>query len=241
VGLHLGSWTIDALDAPTLARFWEELLGWPRLSTDDNGVALVPQLPPTLGQGFMLYAKHGTGPKRHKNRAHLDLRGPAQQAMVAGAIELGAQPVDVGQGDDVSWEVLADPEGNEFCILAGPADEPAVEGWVLDANDLDTVAGFWAELLGWDEVDRGDDEVLLRDPAGAAHDLLILWSPDPKQGKNRVHPDLFPDGPGEDARQAEVGRALDLGATRADIGQGDVPWSVLADPEGNEFCILLPG
>lgn len=239
MGLQLGWWTIDALDASALAHFWEQLLSWPQLFTNDSGVALVPQLPPTLGQGFLLYAEHETGPKRHKNRAHLDLRGPDQQAMVAHAIELGAEPVDVGQGDDVSWEVLADPEGNEFCILAGPADERVVEGWVLDANDLDTVAGFWAELLGWDEVDRDEDEVQLRDPVGVAHELLVLRSPDPKQGKNRVHPDLFPDAPGEDARQAEVVRALDLGSTYADIGQGDAPWSVLADPEGNEFCILL--
>ena len=241
MGLQLGWWTVDALDAPALARFWEGLLGWPRLFTDDSGVALVPELPPTLGRGFLLYADHGTGPKQHKNRAHLDLRGPDQAALVARAIELGAAPVDVGQGDDVSWEVLADPEGNEFCILAAPADEPSVEEWVLDANDVERVAGFWASLLGWEVVDSDDAAIELRDPARTADGLLILRTTDEKRGKNRVHPDLFPDQPGEEARQAEVERALSLGATRADIGQGDVQWSVLADPEGNEFCVLLPG
>lgn len=199
MGLQLGWWTIDALDASTLASFWEELLGWPRLFTDDTGVALVPALPPTLGQGFLLYADHGTGPKQQKNRAHLDLRGPDQQAMVDRALELGATRSDIGQGE-VSWQVLADPEGNEFCILAGPADRPEVEQWTLDAGDVDLLAGFWAELLGWEEVDRDEDSVQLRDPAGDGHDLLILSTPEPKHGKNRVHPDLFPDRPGEEAR-----------------------------------------
>jgi catechol 2,3-dioxygenase-like lactoylglutathione lyase family enzyme len=240
MGLQLGWWTLDALDAPRLARFYEGLLGWQRLFDDDTGVALVPTLPPVLGQGLLLYAEHGTGPKEHKNRAHLDLRGVDQRAMVAQALELGASRADIGQGE-VSWEVLTDPEGNEFCILAGPADGPEVEAWALDANDVDLLARFWAELLGWEEVEREEGFVHLRDPAGDADALQIIWSPDPKRSKNRLHPDLFPDRPGEEARAEETARALDLGATRADIGQGEVSWTVLADPEGNEFCILLPG
>lgn len=238
--LQLGWWTIDAMDAPAAARFWQRLLGWERLFDDDTGIALVPELPPTLGQGFLLYADHGTGPKQHKNRAHPDLRGPDQEAMVTRALELGATRADIGQGES-SWEVLADPEGNEFCVLAGPGERPEVDAWTLDANDVEATARFWAHLLGWEEAERDEDSVLLRDPAGIADDLLILWTPDPKRSKNRVHPDLFPDESGEDARLAEVERALDLGASRADIGQGDVSWSVLADPEGNEFCVLLPG
>lgn len=241
MGLRLGWWVIDAQDGEMLASFYEELLGWPRLFSDASGVALVPSLPPVLGRGFLLYTEHTTGPKRFKNRAHLDLRGADQEAMVARALELGASRVDIGQGE-VSWEVLADPEGNEFCILGSSAAAPEVEAWALDANDVEAQARFWSELLGWEEVDRDEDSVQLRDPDGEAHDLLILWTPDPKRGKNRVHPDLFPDADPEDevAREREVERVLDLGATRADIGQGDVPWAVMADPEGNEFCILRP-
>ena len=93
------------------------------------------------------------------------------------------------------------------------------------------------------EADARDAEsVRLRDPAGIGDDLLILHTPDHKMVKNRVHPDLIPDGePGDEAtREREIQRVLDLGGWHADIGQGDVGWSVMADPDGNEFCILKP-
>lgn len=240
MGLRVGWWTLDALDSERLAGFYGQLLGWQRLFTNEEGVALVPALPPVLGQGLLLYADHGTGAKQHKNRAHPDVRGPGQGVMVDRALELGARRLDIGQGD-VTWAVLADPEGNEFCVLDGSAPQPVVATWTLDANDVDTVARFWMALLDWEVADRDARSVQLRDPAGQADDLLILWTPDPKRGKNRLHPDLFPDRPDEPARAAEVERALGLGAARADIGQGEVSWEVLADPEGNEFCILLPG
>lgn len=243
MGLRLGWWVIDALDDELLPRFYEELLGWPRLFTDASGVALVPELPPVLGRGFLLYTDHTTGPKRFKNRAHVDLRPADQDALVARALGLGATHADIGQGEP-SWVVLADPEGNELCILSSDAVEgdAQVDAWTLDANDMGRIGEFWAGLLGWDEVDRDEDSIRLRDPAGEAHDLLIQEVPDPKRDKNRIHPDLIPDGePGDpDAISGEVARALDLGATAADIGQGEVSWSVMADPEGNEFCILRP-
>lgn len=247
MGVRIGWWTVDVQDAQALARFYEELLGWPRLFEDpDEGVALVPAMPPTPGQGMLLYAHHGSGPKQVKNRAHLDLRPTDQAAAVARALSLGATPVDLGQRQQ-TWEVLADPEGNEFCLLSsGDGDGPngiGIDAWVLDANDKARVAAFWQTFLAWDEAGRDADSVLLRDPAGSAPDLLIAQTDQPKTVKNRVHPDIVPDGTRGDelARPREVQRALDLGATPADIGQGDVGWTVMADPEGNEFCVLAPG
>ncbi|MDX1620967.1 MAG: VOC family protein [Nitriliruptorales bacterium] len=242
MAVRLGWWVIDTLDGERLADFYETLLGWPRLFTSDEGIALVPSMPPVLGQGFLLYTEHGTGEKTFKNRAHPDFRPPDAGAMVERALELGATNADIGQGP-VDWSVFTDPEGNEFCVLSsGDVDQPEIDAFTLDSNDLDVLAPFWSSLLGWDEVARDHDSVRLRDPSGDAHDLLLLESPDEKAGKNRVHPDLIPvaDPDDPEAREREASRVLELGGSHADIGQGDVPWSVMADPEGNEFCILSP-
>ncbi len=108
----------------------------------------------------------------------------------------------------------------------------------IDAADPRVLANFWSKLLGyWVEFDS-EEEVAIEahDEAGPA--VLFVKVPDTKRGKNRVHLDLNPDD-----QRAEVERALTLGAREVDIGQDadpDATWKVLADPEGNEFCILTP-
>jgi catechol 2,3-dioxygenase-like lactoylglutathione lyase family enzyme len=246
VALTIGWWTLDVTDAPALAPFYEQLLGWHRLFEDPReGIALVP--PGDLvwgGHGLLLYAEHTTGPKSGKNPAHPDLRPADQAASVERALALGARRVDVGQGA-AEWEVLADPEGNELCILAadGTVEEGlVVECWALDVADVDRAARFWGELLGWEVVERDDDGARLRDPARTAVPLDLFAVPDARAGKNRVHPDLIPAGEEGDREslRREVERALTLGAHRVDIGQGDATWEVLVDTEGNELCILGP-
>jgi predicted enzyme related to lactoylglutathione lyase len=107
-----------------------------------------------------------------------------------------------------------------------------IESLVIDAHDPAVLASFWERVLGWRRTHDDPDEVILQDADGP--ELLFGRSSDDKVGKNRLHLDLRPDD-----QTVEVERVLALGATRADIGQGDdVPWVVLADPEGNEFCIL---
>jgi predicted enzyme related to lactoylglutathione lyase len=106
----------------------------------------------------------------------------------------------------------------------------------VDCTDPARLAAFWAEVLDYKHAYAEGDSVAIeaRDETGPA--LLFLRAPDPKRVKNRLHFDL---APGD--QDAEVERILELGATRVDIGQGedpDVTWVVLADPEGNEFCIL---
>ncbi len=111
----------------------------------------------------------------------------------------------------------------------------------IDAHDPDRLAAFWQEALGWRRTFDSPDEVALEPPAGSpqdgvAPDLLFLRVPDERAGKNRLHLDLRPDD-----RDAEVARLESLGATRTDVGQGDTAsWVVMADPEGNEFCVLRP-
>ena len=107
----------------------------------------------------------------------------------------------------------------------------------IDSRDPHRLAEFWAAVLEWRiQEDADDDAVELADPEGGPTTLLFIAVPEPKTVKNRLHIDVNP----RDREQAEeVERVLALGATRADVGQGDdVSWVVLADPEGNEFCIL---
>ncbi|WP_436495764.1 VOC family protein [Actinokineospora sp. HUAS TT18] len=111
---------------------------------------------------------------------------------------------------------------------------------VVSSLDPTAQARFWGDLLGWGISFADGEEVDLQAPDGDGWrmDLVFVPVPEPKAGKNRVHLDL------SSATQADrdrtVARALDLGARHADIGQGDTPWVVLADPEGNEFCVLEP-
>ena len=106
--------------------------------------------------------------------------------------------------------------------------------WVaFDCKDPVALARFWAEVLGFEIEADSDDEIFLHPKNGVGPNVMFLKVPDEKVVKNRLHFDLRPDD-----QAAEVERVLALGATRVDIGQGDVTWEVLADPEGNEFCIL---
>ena len=108
---------------------------------------------------------------------------------------------------------------------------------VIDCGDPESLAGFWCDVLEWRVVDRDDDgavEIGGRDQA----DVTMLFEPvqEPKQVKNRVHIDLNPSAPSDQA--TELDRLVGLGARPVDVGQRDETWIVLADPEGNEFCLL---
>ena len=108
----------------------------------------------------------------------------------------------------------------------------------IDAGDPSGLASFWEAALGWRRTHETDDEVVLEPPEGAVGDgllpdLLFARVPEHKAGKNRLHLDLRPED-----QDAEVARLLELGAHAVDVGQGEVSWVVLADPEGNELCVL---
>jgi hypothetical protein len=116
-----------------------------------------------------------------------------------------------------------------------------IQSVVIDSHDCELLARFWSDAIGWRITYQSDDEWVLEPPEGSpandvAPDILFVKVPDDKTTKNRLHLDLRPKDQG-----FEVERILGLGATRVDIGQSDeVTWVVLADPEGNEFCILAP-
>jgi hypothetical protein len=107
------------------------------------------------------------------------------------------------------------------------------EQTIVDARDPAGLGRWWAEALGWVVVNDASDEYEIRPGRDRVPGLLFVPVPEAKTGKNRLHLDFRPVD-----RDAEVERLLALGATRADVGQGEHSWVVLADPEGNEFCVL---
>ncbi|MFE4964234.1 VOC family protein [Streptomyces sp. NPDC056660] len=176
-----------------------------------------------------------------KNRVHLDLATPSaahQAELVARLRALGATPADVGQGD-VPWTVLADPDGNEFCVLEpreSYRDTQPIAAVVVDCADPRAMARFWDEATDWTLHRVTDGHAVLRSAKGVGPYLEFLRKPGVKTLPDRVHLDLAP-CPSDD-QEAEVTRLRALGAADLDLGQDDVSWRCLTDPDGHEFCVL---
>jgi predicted enzyme related to lactoylglutathione lyase len=235
-----------AVDSPKpsrTARFWADVLGW-QADQDQDMASIEPAGfrypdPAAIPLAFLPVPE----PKTGKNRVHLDLATESladQQAEVERLIALGATRVDIGQGD-VPWVVLADPDGNEFCVL-GPDPSFAWTGRygdiVLDCVNPAAVADMWQLATGFQRVEENAEAIILRSPHRTGPFLVLLKVPDKKIVKNRIHLDVAPE-PGEDQAGAAA-RLRAAGAIPVDIGQRDVSWQVFADPEGNEFCLLTP-
>jgi len=229
----------DANDPLRLARFWAEALRWNLGEETDGVVSLVPTDNTTFAIDFAPVPEQKVG----KNRIHLDLTTTSiddQTETVARLVELGARHIDVGQAPDDDHVVLADPEGNEFCIIEPTNNFLSTCGRFgsINCDRTPDVGYFWSKALGWPLVWDQDEETAIRAPDGTGP--FITWGPPaaPKVGKNRLHLDIAP--PENVDQHVEVDRLVSLGATRIDIGQGDVSWVVMADPDGNEFCVLSP-
>ena len=228
---------IDAHDPHRLARFWSGVLGWELHDDPRRGIALEPN----DDTGFGIRFQPTLEPKTEQNQLHFDLTStsPADQRQtVAKALALGARHIDIGQRPEEEHVVLADPEGNEFCVIEPGNDFLAGCGFLgaLACDGSQAVGYFWSRVLGWPLVWDQDQETAIRSPHGGPK---ITWGGPPlkpKTGKYRLHFDLAPPVGGD--QRAEVERLLSLGATRIDIGQGAVDWVVLADPDGHEFCVL---
>jgi Glyoxalase-like domain len=115
---------------------------------------------------------------------------------------------------------------------------------IVNCHEPGRLAEFWAAALGWRITVRADHEWGIEPPEGSREDsvvadMLFIRVPEDKAGFNRLHIDLRPTGDAPD-QAAEVARLEELGAVRVDVGQGQVSWTVMADPEGNEFCVLAP-
>ena len=238
--LRLVALCFDANDPVGLTRFWAEALHWEIADETHDEIGLVP----TDDTRFRILFLSVPEQKSGKNPIHLDLTTTSiadQTGTVARLIELGARHIDIGQRPDEGQVVLADPEGNELCVI-----EPE-NSFLADCGRLGSitcdgsreVGYFWSEALGWPLVWDQDEETAIHAPDGTGP--FITWGGPPlapKIGKNRLHLHIAPPGHGD--QRAEVDRLVSLGATRIDIGQGDVSWVIMADPDGNEFCVLSP-
>ncbi len=238
---RLSNVVVDAADPSALAQFWADLLSWEVTHADDEEV--VVNAPPDDGWDLNLVFVPVTDAKVTKNRVHLDLASQSpdhQMAQVRHALSVGARRVDIGQ-HNVPWVVLSDPEGNEFCVLDTRPEylsTGAVAAIVVDALNPLRLAEFWAAATGWPIVLTTDATASLRSPTARGPWLEFIPTKHPHEVKNRVHLDVAPFL--ADDHWAETTRMLELGARKIDIGQGSVPWHVMADPEGNEFCVLTP-
>lgn len=245
MALRLVQANIKARDDSALGRFWAEALGW-GVSSEGPGVTnLEPEgFAWPDPSAFYLDIVTVPDPETVKYRAHLELAttSAAHQTELVGRLrKLGATPADAGQGD-VPWTDLADPEGNMFRVLEPREiyqDTGPIAAVVVDCADPRAMARFWDEAVDWTLHDVTDDHALLRSAEGVGPYLEFLRTPEVKTVWNRLHLDLLPDP--VDDKEAEAARLRTLGATEIDLGQGDVPWTVLADPEGNQFCVLGRG
>jgi predicted enzyme related to lactoylglutathione lyase len=241
---RLFSVVFDAGDPARLGRWWAEALDWPVTFESPDEVVVEPADNEATEAMPALVFVPVSDPKVGKNRVHLDLASDSsdhQRAQVERLVGLGATHVDIGQRD-VPWVVLADPEGNELCVLE-PRDRYRARGplaaIVVDAVEPDTLARFWTEATGWPIGSRSEMVVSLFRPGDLLPDLDFGRTAVPKTVKNRIHLDVAPFA-GDD-HDADVERLIAFGASPVDVGQGaDVSWVVLADPEGNEFCVLRP-
>jgi hypothetical protein len=207
---------IDAADPSSLARFWSAALGWPITFEEPDEVVIEPPPDDATQRGQLpLVFVPVDDPKTTKNRIHLDLASSSaehQAALVSQLEELGARRLDIGQGE-VSWVVMADPEGNELCVVshagsvgADPAsafgDLHPVAAVVVDCDDPQSLASFWSAAAGWPVLGHDDIHVWLRDPAANGPYLDLRVTDDPKTAKLRVHLDVAPHP--TDAQPAEL-------------------------------------
>lgn len=197
------------------------MLGW-EVADEPGEITLVP----SDDTGFRICFLPTQEPTAGPNQMHFDLTSTSledQQLTVENALRLGARHIDIGQRPEEGHVVLADPDGNEFCVIGPDNTFLADCGFIgaLACDGSQEVGYFWSEALGWPLVWDQDQETAIRSPAGGPK---VTWGGPPlmpKTGKNRLHFDLAPTVQG--GQQPEVDRLVSLGATRIDIGQSEVP------------------
>jgi catechol 2,3-dioxygenase-like lactoylglutathione lyase family enzyme len=223
----------DAHDPARLGHFWAAVLG--RVVQDASG-ALLPGGETQLSLRFVPGFAQKLGP----NRMHLHLTSTDladQQHTVATALRLGARHLDVGQLPEEEHVVLADPEGNEFCVIEPGNTFLAGCGLLgeLACDGSREVGVFWSNALGWPLVWDQDQQTAVQSPHGGTK---IAWGGPPlapRVGRDRQRIDLVTvDG----EQSAEVDRLVSLGATRLETAEGVA--LALADPDGNKFSLLAP-
>ena len=211
---------IDALDVSAVEGFWSNTLGLRVEALDDGDSVLCGETPQDT-----IWVNLVPEGKQVKNRVHLDVRSTSLEPFSA-LEQLSAE----GQ---FPWTVFADPEGNEFCVFV--ADEGRKQGLkdvVVDAVDPPTMAAWWADVLGG-ALGHQDDYSHVDDIAGSPVESMdFVRVPEPKTVKNRIHWDVtLTEG-------STVDDLVSAGATVLRARDQEIDWTIMADPEGNEFCVF---
>ena len=212
---------IDAVDAPRLGAFWASALGLEVKTLDDGYLVLSGPTP-----RHAVWINQVPEPVTVKQRVHFDVH----TGSVGDLLALGATPLDL---ESFRWKVLRDPEGGELCAFErAEVPEQRLYALVVDVADPPRIATWWAELLGG-VVKHDQESSWLEGVPGMPFDgILFQGVPEPKTVKNRIHwdvtvPDLAP--------------LLDHGARVVRRRDDEIGWTVMADPEGNEFCAFEEG
>jgi hypothetical protein len=223
---------LDAADGGVVGRFWSAALGLPlRMHHDGDADVHGPPLD-------RLWINQVPEAKVAKNRVHLDVYGRSVDALV----DLGATML----ADHERWQVMADPEGNELCLFPDPGPEPApgtagpgsppVRPFALCVDSAEPVAlaAWWAEVLGGTLGDGPDGTPRWIHGAAGMPEMTFKCVPvdDARVAKNRCHWDVT---------TKDLGLLTAAGATVLRARDDEIRWTVMADPQGNEFCAFTPG
>ncbi len=211
---------IDALDVTALEDFWSSTLGLRREVLDDGDSVLQGAVPQDT-----VWVNLVSEAKQVKNRVHLDVW--------AASLEPFAGLEQLSRDGEIPWTVFADPEGNEFCVfLEDQQRQHRLKDIGVDAVDPRAIAAWWAEVFGA-TLCQQDDYFHVDDIAGAPIESMdFVRVPEAKTVKNRVHWDVV----------LTAGSTIDdlvaAGATVLRSQDEEIGWTVMADPEGNEFCVF---
>ena len=211
---------IDAVDAAALGRFWAGVLRL-ELQLQDGGDAMLVGPTPR----HTVWITTVPEPVTVKQRMHLDVLADSVDDVVA----LGGGVVDA---ESFPWTVMKDIEGGELCVFKARPDRPAgLMEIVVDTSDAPRISTWWAEVLGTESKDHEHGYSYIEPvPEAPIESLVFVPVPEPKTVKNRIHIDVT---------TADVQLLVDAGARLLRAQDAEIGWSVLADPDGNEFCAFV--
>jgi hypothetical protein len=217
---------VDVVDPGVMGPFWAETLGLQSKRLDDGDVLLEG---PTPEQRVWLNAV--AEPVTAKQRVHLDVHAESSDEVLA----RGATPLDT---ESFRWDILRDPEGGELCVFSPRDEQSEVPSYklyeiVIDSADPTSIATWWHGVLGGELGGNPEKGWAWLDqvPQVPFENLVFVKVPEPKTVKNRVHWDVDID---------DLQALVDHGATVLRERDDQIAWTVMADPEGNEFCAFTP-
>jgi hypothetical protein len=213
---------IDATDLEALVTFWSATVGLDVVRTGSPDIVKLSGTEPTQ----TIWVNRVPESKTVKNRVHLDVH-------VASAELAGAAPVSAP--GEFGWRVMADPDGGEFCaFVRQEVGSYRMYELVVDALDARACADWWAAVLGGTTIASEQGWHAIEGAVGVPFESIVFAEvTEAKTGKNRVHWDIEVDS--FDA----IADLVSLGARVLRHPDTDIEWTVMADPEGNEFCVFV--